>query len=145
MKILLAPIKLFVFKKQIRAIWRSEVIDSCCGGFAVDFNHPVEFIYWSSHNVTNRHYTSAPRRHFNSELVARMFLYGHCQYVMRVCALQDVDACAGRRGFSFWVLVYFKLQLHTNVYHLRIKEITLFKIIIIIGNVVYMNISYSDQ
>ena len=144
MKVLLAPIKLFVFKKQMRAIWRSEVINSCCGGFAVDFNHPVVFIYGSSRNVTNRHYTSAPRRHFDSELVARMLLYGHCQYVMRVCALQYVDACAGRRGFSFWVLVYFKLQLHTNVYHLRIKEITLVKIIVI-GNVVYMNISHSDQ
>ena len=67
----------------------------------------------------------APGRVDSGEVVAGMFVYGHFEDVMSIRAIKDFDACAGRRAFSFGVLVCFKLQLHTNVYHLWNYEITL--------------------
>ena len=72
----------------------------------------------------------APGRVVSSEVVAGMFIYGHFEDVMRIRAIKDLDACAGRRAFSFGVLVCFKLQLHTNVYHLWNDGITLVKILL---------------
>ena len=81
-------------------------------------------------NFTNGGDHVAPGRVDSSEVVAGMFVYGHFEDVMRIRAIKDLDAYAGRRAFPFGVLVYFKLQLHTNVYHLWNYGITLVKVLL---------------
>ena len=119
----LAPIQFFVMEMQSRIMLGPQIIDSNRRRFAIDVNHPVQLLRWLLFSIADGGYHTAVSGVENGEVVARMLVSCRFQDVMRVCAIYNFHACAGRKLLGnevkvrFFVgLLLFNHQLDTNIY-----------------------------